>query len=328
MTTSDRPPATGPSPMRQVVDVLVVQGGPIPWRPRGNTAALAEFVDERLAEQHAQLVVFSELCLTPYFAASRDRSWLSEGHTHADEEIKLLRSIAERHGTHLVVPFAERDPDASTLYNSTLIIDGNGSIVMGRYCSGPRIGQQTPTFRKVHLSENNSTDPGVHEKYFFTPGEGFVVFDTELGRIAPVICYDRSFPESWRAVADAGAQIVLVPIATARPERVRMLQEELTVAAVQNGVFVVAACKGGSEAGPNALIDYSGGSMVITPSGKVLEQAPLREGDLAIRAQLEATELSVHAQTFHYRRDRRPEAYQQPGNSKCVTNRLAPIIKE
>ncbi|HCV35511.1 MAG TPA: hypothetical protein DF783_01175, partial [Acidimicrobiaceae bacterium] len=118
--------------MRQVVDVLVVQGGPIPWRPRGNTAALAEFVDERLAEQHAQLVVFSELCLTPYFAASRDRSWLSEGHTHADEEIKLLRSIAERHGTHLVVPFAERDPDASTLYNSTLIIDGNGSIVMGR----------------------------------------------------------------------------------------------------------------------------------------------------------------------------------------------------
>jgi beta-ureidopropionase len=324
MSLTDHSLTTSPPMMEHAIDVLVVQGGPNPWQPRGNVSSLANLIDEELQTQPAQLVVLSELALTPYFAASLDRSWLTEGHKVADTEIGLFAEIAERHDTHIVVPFAERDPATDTLHNSTLILDRNGQVVPGIYCSGPKFGEQTPTFRKVHLSENNNSTPGVHEKYFFNAGQGFVVFDTDLGRIGPVICYDRSFPESWRAVADAGAQIVPVPIATARPERVRMLQQELSVAAVQNGVFVIAACKGGIETGPNASVTYSGGSMVIGPSGSVLAQAPAREGGLAIRARLDPAELIEHTQTFHYRRDRQPTAYSTPGSTPSRVHLTSP----
>lgn len=298
--------------MTQDVSAVVVQGGPTAWKPRGNAAALASFVDAELQRQAADLVVLSELALTPYFAASRDRNWLTAGHEIDDDEIDILAQVARRHRSHIVVSFAERDRATDRLHNSILILDRAGEIVPGVLCSGPLAGTAARTFRKVHLSENNNTQPGVHEKYFFNPGNGFAIFDTELGRIGPMICYDRSFPESWRAVADAGAQIVPVPIATARPERVRLLQAELTVAAVQNGVFVLAACKGGDEAGPDGVTTFSGGSSIVSPSGTVINHATANGGPIALRAVLEARELDLHARTFHYRRDRRADAYRAP----------------
>src|SRR4029077_7748303 len=102
-----------------------------------------------------------------------------------------------------------------------------GSFVVGRACPRPRAGQPTHVYRKVHLSENWNSDPGVHEKYFFRPGGGFVIYETSFGTFAPLICYDRSFPESWRAVRLAGARVVGLPAAFSRPERIRTFELEL-----------------------------------------------------------------------------------------------------
>ncbi len=291
------------------LEVLVVQGGPVRWNQRGNANDLVALLDQYLTEQPADLVVLSELSLTPYFAASRDKSWLTAGHQINDPEIQLLAGLAEEHGAHMVIPFAERNAADNSLYNSTVIVDPDGEFVTGRYCSGPMQGEATQVYRKVHLSENNNTNPGVHEKYFFSPGDGFVVFETDIGTISPIICYDRSFPESWRTIADSGTQIVPVPIATARQERINMLESELRVAAVQNGVFVIAACKGGPETGPDSETLYSGGSSVITPLGNVVSKAPPGEGPFPLRSSMDMVELETHATTYHYQRDRRCTAY-------------------
>ena len=302
----------------RMIRVLVHQGGPI---DRSLSTAVLERVSAELEREPADLVVLSELALSPYFAASR-ASAVGSSVPVSGPEVRAAAALAGRYGVHLVLPFAEAAGRGVT-FNSVALLGPDG-LVPGRLVSGPRAGIATPTYRKVHLSENASATPGVHEKYHFTPGDGFVVWDTAFGHVAPLICYDRSFPESWRAVAAAGAEIAVVPMATSRPERVRMLESELTVAAVQNGIFVVAACKGGSETLDGGHVAYSGGSMVVGPSGTVIDRADAGIGDVFLRAMLDPRALEEYAGTFHYARDRRPNAYLYPAPQEATTGTEEP----
>ena len=222
--------------------------------------------------------------------------------------------IAASHGCLIALSIAIGF-DRGVVRNSVVLIDAAGPIP-GIRVSGPRFGEFTSTFDKVHLSENNSADPGVHEKYHFAPGDGFVLWETKIGRIAPLVCYDRSFPESWRTVADAGAEVVVVPIATSRPERVRMLEAELSVAAMHNGVFVLAACKAGIEVWDGQAVTYSGGSMAIGPDGVVIARAATSDGNQVLRVVLDPEAIKGYPGTFHYARDRQPSAYATRGNTR------------
>lgn len=293
---------TAPSSIR----VLVHQGGPI-TEPLSTTALTR--LSAELDREWADLAVLSELALSPYFST---RLTVSHGSAVRLDgpEVGQAVAIAARHGTLVVLPFAEL-AGRGVLRNSCALVGPDGPIP-GRVVSGPRAGTRAQVFAKVHLAENTSAQPGVHEKYHFVAGNGFLVWDTPLGRIAPLICYDRSFPESWRTVADAGAEVVVVPIATSRPERVRMLEAELAVAAMQNGVFVVAACKAGTETTAGGTVTYSGGSLVIGPDGTVVDRAADGGVDVFLRAELEREAFARYERTFHYRRDRQPSVYLRP----------------
>lgn len=292
--------------------VLIHQGGPM---DAASGPAPLERVEEELQRGSADLVLLSELALSPYYAVSTTP--VPTGPVRIDgPEVAAAIGIAKRHSTLIALPFAEReDGPAGVAYNSIVLVGPDGPLE-GLVVTGPETGSLVPTYRKVHLSENRSGAVGVHEKYHFRAGAGFVVWETPIGRIAPLICYDRSFPESWRAVADAGAAIVLVPMATSRPERVRMLEAELSVAAVQNGVFALAACKGGTERFDGAEVTYSGGSMVVGPDGTIRARAEAAIGDVFLRAELDPADLAAYGGTFHYRRDRRPDAYGRPNPAR------------
>lgn len=268
--------------------------------------ALPQWLDRVLAEEPADLVVFSELALSPYFPTSTERSWLQRG-LSADDVAEDFGKVAKKHDSHLVVPFAESS--GGVLYNSVLMIAPDGALRDCKVVAGPSIGERRPAYRKTHLSENRNADPGVHEKYYFAPGDGLVIWETAFGVIAPLICYDRSFPEAWRVLSDAGASVVVVPIATSRRERVEMLERELTVAACQNGVFVIAACKAGDERLDGKVITYSGSSMLIDPFGEVISSALPTEGDITISSRFDLGRLDEWNQRFHYRRDRRNDLY-------------------
>lgn len=293
------------------IDVLVAQLGPQPWTPNGGGERVAEWLRPQLGGASVDLVVLSELATTPFFAVSEDKAWLTAGEALGGAETAPLMELAALAQCYLVLPFAERDEETGGVYNSAALIGPDGRPVIGRYCTGPRRGEEAPTYRKVHLSENRNTVPGVREKYFFRPGEGFVVFDTDIGRVSILICYDRSFPESWRAVRLAGARIVAMPVASSRPERAKAFAAELDVAAVQQGIFVLAASKGGVEPadGGEAEVAYFGASRAVSPLGAVLAEGSIAEGPEALRCRLDPNDFEAHERAFHFLRDRRPDLY-------------------
>jgi predicted amidohydrolase len=294
-----------------VLHVVAAGCGPQPWERAGGGTRIADWLRRSLAGATADLVVLSELALTPFFSVTRDRSWLEGGDPLDGPELGAVAEAAAELGCYVLAAFAERDRDSGVLYNSAALIGPDGRLREGRYCTGPTAGEATRVYRKVHLSENWNADPGVHEKYFFRPGDGFVVYETAFGRFAPLICYDRSFPESWRAVRLAGARVIGVAAAFSRPERVKTFELELQVAAVQNGVFVVAASKRGTESSEDgaASVAFAGGSCVVSPFGDVLARGEIGDGAELVPYAIDLALIDEHDRTYHVLRDRRPEAY-------------------
>jgi beta-ureidopropionase len=98
----------------------------------------------------------------------------------------------------LVLPMYEEE-QPGVLYNTAAVIDADGTY-LGKY-------------RKHHIPQVK----GFWEKFYFRPGNlGYPVFDTAVGKIGVYICYDRHFPEGWRALGLNGAEIVFNPSATSR----------------------------------------------------------------------------------------------------------------
>lgn len=172
-----------------------------------------------------------------------------------------LAAIAARHGIALIVglaerrPPAEQDPEAPPLWNSALFTDGTRRIL----------------YRKTHLY-------GGYEKALFAPGpmeDPAAQIFTHAGiRCAMLICYDVEFPENVRRLAQAGAELILVPTALPSGEGDRFVARHVVpVRAFENGVHA-AYC---NLAGADARFGYAGLSCVAAPDGALLaaaERAP------------------------------------------------------
>ena len=180
----------------------------------------------------------------------------------------------------------ERDGDRC--YDCSPVIDADGSL----------LGKT----RMVHITDYE----GFHEQDYYAPGDsGAPVYDTRAGKIGIAICYDRHYPEYMRALAVAGADLVVVPQAGTVGEWPDGLYEaELRVAAFQNGYFT-ALC---NRVGKEEKLDFSGESFVCAPDGSVIARAAkgtdetlLAELDLELPARSHARKLFL--------RDRRPELY-------------------
>ena len=156
------------------------------------------------ADQGAQVVCLQELFYGPYFCQVQDADYYSYTEAIPDgPTTRLLQKAAETHRIVIIAPMYEEE-QPGLYYNTAAVIDADGSY-LGKY-------------RKNHLPQVK----GFWEKFYFRPGNlGYPVFDTAVGRIGVYICYDRHFPEGWRALGLAGAKIVFNPSATS-PGTVRL----------------------------------------------------------------------------------------------------------
>ena len=212
------------------------------------------------AQAGARLAVLPELATVPYFcgepAGSRsDWSVAPDG--------PLIREVAGWCRTvsiAVVFPFYERGA-AGACHNSALLIDADGRRVTGYGLLGP-----VPVVRKLHLPRSAHADELRH----FRPGDDLAVFELAGLNLGCLICYDRRFPECWRALRHLGADAVAVPIAGLSGEDDAFVLGELRTHARENGLAVISAARTGSDRLGTAEVAHPGGSCVIAADGTVL----------------------------------------------------------
>ena len=246
---------------------------------------------DRAAADGAQVCCLQEIFFGPYFCAEQEVRWYETAEAVPDgPTISLMRGVAKRHGMVLIVPIYER-AGTGIYYNTAAVIDETGEF-LGRY-------------RKHHIPHCH---PGFWEKFYFKPGDGgYPVFETRFGRIGVYICYDRHFPEGWRALGLAGAEIVFNPSATVAGLSEYLWKLEQPAMAAANQFYVGAINRVGTEA-PWNIGEFYGQSYFADPRGRVVAEAS-RDGDEVVVADLDLDEINAVRNVWQWYRDRRPETY-------------------
>lgn len=259
----------------------------------------AEALVRRAAGQGAQIILLQELFETPYFCI--DQSAQHFGLATSVEENPALQhfcALARELDVVLPISFFERANNAH--YNTTAVIDADGSV-LGIY-------------RKTHIPNG----PGYQEKQFFNPGDtGFKVWQTRYGCIGVGICWDQWFPETARAMALLGAELIFYPTAIGSEPHDATLdskdhwQRAMQGHAAANLVPVIASNRIGTEVSITdaALqITFYGSSFICDETGAMCEVADRSSETVLLRSfDLDAIRLKRNA--WGVFRDRRPSQY-------------------
>ncbi|MDO8531215.1 MAG: carbon-nitrogen hydrolase family protein [Dehalococcoidia bacterium] len=282
--------------MKAVVHASLVQFNPR-WLDRERNADRMRAFAEDEAREGADLILFPELANIGYIpprprasGATAEEVDAAVQYVRAAETIPgpttlALSDVAARFHTHIVVGIAERHPTIpGTLYNSAALIGPSGIVGV---------------HRKVHL--------GRDEKQYFYAGNSAQVFDTDIGRLGLLICYDSRFPEIVRAQALKGAEIVCSVWANPRignskgPHRLHMFSY---VRALENANFFLSCGRVGEEGG----VHFSGHSAAGSPGGELLAASDTEDEEV-VRVTLQEKDLLKARTIFPYFRDRRPDVY-------------------
>jgi beta-ureidopropionase len=249
-----------------------------------------EYRARQAAGAGAQVIGFQEVFSSPYFCQVQEPEHYAWAEAVPDgPTVERFRALARELGIVIVLPVYELE-QSGFYYNTAAVLDADGTF-LGKY-------------RKHHIPQVK----GFWEKYYFKPGNlGYPVFETAAGRIGVYICYDRHFPEGWRALGLNGAQLVYNPSATSRGLSAYLWQLEQPAAAVANEYFVAAINRVGvEEYGDN---DFYGTSYFVDPRGQLVgDPAGDKEEELVIR-DLDFDLIDTVRQQWAFYRDRRPETY-------------------
>ena len=245
---------------------------------------------ERAAQQGVQVLSFQEIFTQPYFCPSQDVKWYAAaeavpgGHT-----TKLMQEYAKQYQMAIIAPVYE-EAVPGVYYNTAAVIDADGAY-LGKY-------------RKTHLPQV----AGFWEKFFFKPGaSGWPVFQTAYCKVGVYICYDRHFPEGWRALALKGAEYIVNPSATVAGLSEYLWKLEQPASAAANGVYIGAINRVGAEA-PWNIGEFYGQSYVVNPRGDI-EVMASRDKDELLVHEIDLDMIREVRNGWQFLRDRRPEVY-------------------
>jgi len=270
------------------------------WDAAANITKAEQLVRDAAA-RGAQIILLPELFETPYFCIEQDARHLKLARTvEENPAVRHFGAIARELGVVLPISFFERAGPA--YFNSIAILDADGS--------------QLGIYRKSHIPNG----PGYQEKSYFSPGDtGFKVWRTRYARIGVGICWDQWFPEAARAMALAGAEVLLYPtaIGTEPPPALPVnsrdhWQRTQQGHAAANLMPLAAANRYGLERSvqdPEGLyIRFYGSSFIADAMGAKVAEAP-EEGDAVITASFDLEQTAAVRDSWFVFRDRRPDLY-------------------
>ncbi len=251
----------------------------------GANLAKALAMMKRASQCEAQLVVFPELCLSPFFPQYSGQDASKYLVSIDDEPIRRFRATCRDLRISASPNVYLREGDNS--FDASLMIDAEG-ISHG-------------ASKMVHIAQV----PCFYEQDYYTPSDtGFKVYDTSLGRIGIVVCFDRHYPESIRTCVVRGASLILIPTANTRDEPRDLFECELRAAAMQNGVFIAMCNRTGRE----GEVTFCGESIIVDPFGNVVKKAST--GEELLLADIDLSQVEVARRKRPYLPLRRPELYE------------------
>ena len=248
---------------------------------------------EDAGQQGVQVLCFQEVFTQPYFCPSQDRKWYAAAEKIPDgPTVKLMQEYAKQFNMVIVVPIYEEHM-TGVYYNTAAVIDADGKY-LGKY-------------HKTHIPQ---VDPGFYEKFFFKPGDlGYPVFETAYLKLGVYICYDRHFPEGWRALALNGAEYIVNPSATVAGLSKYLWELEQPASAAANGVFIGAINRVGTEEPwAEQMGEFYGSSYIVNPRGAIEAQASYGDDELLVH-EIDLDMIREVRDTWQFFRDRRPETY-------------------
>jgi predicted amidohydrolase len=271
------------TPPRPTVRALAVQTGPAQADVATNLEAARHLVTAATEAGPApDLVVLPELFANPFWCVGlADPGYFAWAEGLDGPVVTAMRALARELGAVVVAPFFERGEIDGEYYNSVAVIDRGGGLVQGTLADGRRVR----TYRKHAISQFRWDAAVNDEKFYFRPGDGLPVFDTDAGRLGVLVCYDRWFPEAWRVLALAGAEVVCVPNASLGDVS-DMFVPSMRTCAAQQLLFVVATNRAGVEEVEGRKSRYYGLSCIVGPRGDVLAQAGEAEPGQTVSAEL------------------------------------------
>ncbi|MFH0954135.1 MAG: carbon-nitrogen hydrolase [Verrucomicrobiota bacterium] len=268
--------------------------------PAENLARAVSLVEEA-ARGGAQAVCLPELFRSRYFCQREDSASFDLAEPVPGPTTEQMQALAAKLGVVLVVPvFEQRAP--GLYHNSAAVIDADGKLA--------------GVYRKLHVPD----DPAYYEKFYFTPGDlGYRAFDTRVGRIGVLICWDQWYPEAARLTALQGACVIFYPTAIGwhpqekAAQRAAQLEAWTTVQrghAIANGVYVAALNRVGHEK-PDASVaglEFWGSSFIADPQGIVTAKAPADREEI-VYGVVDPGRIEQVRRAWPFLRDRRVDTY-------------------
>ena len=264
----------------------------------------AEKLVKEAAAQGAQIILLSELFQAPYFCIQTDEKHFELAQTLEESKVvNHFKQVARELEVVLPISFYEREDQA--LYNSIAIIDADGST-LGIY-------------RKTHIPDS----PGYCEKFFFIPGDtGFKVWKTRYACIGVAICWDQWFPESARAMALMGAELLFFPTAIgSEPQDASLISTDHWQIvqrghAAANIMPLVASNRVGKETHSNVFdanakdveITFYGSSFITDEHGQKVKEANKTDECVLVHS-FDLDAIQKTRTSWGLFRDRRPEMY-------------------
>lgn len=263
----------------------------------------AEALVRQAAAQGANIILLPELFERPYFCQERQYAYYSYAlPVEENPAVRRLTQVARELGVVLPVSFFERD--GSRLFNSAAVLDADGTLL--------------GVYRKTHIPD----DHYYQEKFYFTPGDtGFPVWDTAFGRVGVGICWDQWFPETARALALNGAEMLLYPTAIGSEPILgcdsmshwrRVMQghagANLMPLAAANRVGMEQVFPSRENGAQASSLTFYGSSFLTDGVGALAAQAG-REEETILTASFNLDELAQERLSWGLFRDRRPRCY-------------------
>lgn len=201
-------------------------------------------------EQHSpKLIVFPETVTTGFNTGLTAKELNNIVDKIPGKTTDKITKAAKKYNTYIIWTTYERAPD-NKVYNSAVLISDKGEII--------------GVYRKIH--------PFPSEKAWTIPGNKIEVYNTDIGNIAMMICYDGDFSELARIIGIKGVDIIARPSAFLRSFDTWKLTNEAR--AYDSQAYLIATNLIGKDKGENY---YYGHSMIVTPHGHRLAQALCRE---------------------------------------------------